>query len=86
MSVLKLRRDMVVADDEPPAAKAGETDRPFPLRKLDAELEAEDVVEGRLVDEDIEAEEEASPRRQHKTLAQHIRFWFNTVAIVAMLG
>jgi hypothetical protein len=86
MSVLKLRRDMVVADDAPPAARAVETDRPFPLRKLEAELEAEDVVEGTLVDEDIEAEEETPPRRQHKTLAQHIRFWFNTVAIVAMLG
>jgi len=86
MSVLKLRRDMVVADDEPPAAKAGETDRPFPLRRLDAELEPEDVVEGTLVDQEVEAEAEASSNRQHKTLGQHIRFWFHTIAIVAVLG
>ena len=88
MSVLKLRRDMVVVDDEPPAAKAGETDRPFPLRKLDAEREAEDVVEGTLVDDEAEAheEQEAQPRRRHKTLGEHIRFWANTVAIVTVLG
>jgi hypothetical protein len=88
MSVLKLRRDMVVADDEPPASKAGETDRPFPLRKLDAELEPEDVVEGTLVDDEPEADDEtgAQPHRAHKTLGQHIRFWANTVAIVALLG
>ncbi len=85
MSVLKLRRDMVVADVEPAAGKAGETDRPFPLRKLDAEKQAEDVVEGTLVDDESHADEEAY-HRPHRTLGQHIRFWFNTVAIVALLG
>ena len=84
MAVLKLRRDMVVVDDAPAAEKAGEADRPFPLRKLDVETQAEDVVEGTLVDE-TETEAEA-PHRRHKTLGQHIRFWFNTAAIVALLG
>lgn len=84
MAVLKLRRDMVVVDDTPAADKAGESDRPFPLRKLDAEKQAEDVVEGSLVNEaEVEAE---APHRHYKTLGQHIRFWFNTAAIVALLG
>ena len=82
MSVLKLRRDMVVVDDEATAAKAGENDKPFPLRKIQPETADEDVIEGELNDD--HADDEAGEDEHHgKTLFQHARFWFNAAVIVA---
>lgn len=86
MSVLKLRRDMVVVDDETVADKAAEADRPFPLRKLDAEpeAEAEEIIEGEIADEADEHEDVAV--RRHRSLGDHIKFWFNATAIFALLA
>jgi hypothetical protein len=84
MSVLKLRRDMVVVEDEPVADKVSEIDRPFPLRKLDAESEVEDVIEGEIADEADEHEDVAV--RAHTSLGDHIKFWFNATAISALLA
>ena len=83
MSVLKLRRDQVVVEDEPAANAVAGIDRPFPLRKR--EPEDANIIEAEIVDaeEHDEAAHDVSP---HKTFGQHVRFWFNTVAIVALLG
>ncbi len=81
MSVLKLRRDMVVVDEEAAAAKAGENDKPFPLRKIEPENADEDIIEGE-VNEDA-AEDEAGEEHHGKTLFQHVRFWFNAAVIMA---
>lgn len=82
MSVLKLRRDMVVVDEESAAAKAAESDKPFPLRKIEPETADEDVIEGELNDD--HGDDEAGEDEQHgKTLFQHVRFWFNATVIVA---
>jgi hypothetical protein len=85
MSVLKLRRDMVVVEDEPETDTVSESDRPFPLRKLDTENE--DIVEGELFEHEDETEadehEHVEPQR---TFLQHVRFWINATAIVAILG
>ena len=85
MSVLKLRRDMVVVEDEPATDKVAEIERPFPLRKLDAEQEAEDVIEGEIAD-DAEVEEEEFEGRAPKSLFQRVKFWFNATAILVLLG
>jgi hypothetical protein len=83
MSVLKLRRDMVVVKDEP--AVEAEIDRPFPLRRIEPdeiEVEATEVE----VDHD---EHVATPRgRQYKrrSFFGHIRFWFNIAAVVVVVG
>lgn len=85
MSVLKLRRDMVVVDDDAATDPVAENDRPFPLRTLGREHE--DIIEAEIAP--VEAEEEAHEEAAHprsKTLGQHIRFWFNTTAIVALLA
>jgi hypothetical protein len=87
MSVLKLRRDMVVVEDDPETQTVSESDKPFPLRKFDHEHDqSEDLIEGRIEEEadDEEEAEEAAPRR--KTVFQHIKFWFNASAIVALLA
>lgn len=84
MSVLKLRRDMVVVEDERETDTVSESDRPFPLRKLD--VESEDIVEGHIneaPDDDHEHDVHVDPP---KTFLQHVRFWFNTAAIIALLG
>lgn len=83
MSVLKLRRDMVVVEDERETQTVSESDRPFPLRKLD--VEAEDIVEGHTseVEDEADAHAHVDPP---KTFLEHVRFWFNAAAIMALLG
>jgi hypothetical protein len=69
MSVLQLRRDMVVVEEEP----AVEIDKPFPLRTIEADAEVAEVTE-------IEPEEiEESPR---KSLFKVMRWWLNVVIVV----
>ncbi len=85
MSVLKLRRDMVVVDDDEAADPVAENDRPFPLRTLGREHG--DFIEASVTPAEAgedDGEEAVHPRR--KTLGQHIRFWFNTTAIIALLA
>ena len=82
MSVLKLRRDMVVADDAPATDKAGEADRPFPLRKIEAEPES--IIEGVIASEPANETHEAEVHG--KTLWEHIKFWVNASVITALLA
>jgi hypothetical protein len=82
MSVLKLRRDMVVVEDEPEAKSAPESEKPFPLRPTPQP--DEDIIEGEIAIDDEEGEEAELPHR--KTVFQQVRFWFNAAAIVAALG
>jgi len=81
MSVLKLRRDMVVVDKETSADTVAEIEKPFPLRKIEPEDAA--VIEGELAETPIEDEDE---EESGKSFFQRIRFWFNVVAIVAAVG
>jgi len=81
MSVLKLRRDMVVVEEETVAGKAAESDKPFPLRKIEPEAADEDIIEGEV--NDAIADEEADETHHEKSLFQHVRFWFNAAVIVA---
>jgi len=74
MSVLHLRRDMVVVEEE----RAVEIETPFPLRTIDAEVT--DVTEI----EEVEGEHDERPR---KTFIQVARWWFNVaVVVVAILA
>jgi len=75
MSVLQLRRDMVVVEEE----KAVENDKPFPLRTIEAEVT--DVI-------DIDEVEEVSDEddRPRKSFFQHVRRWFNALIVVAAVG
>lgn len=84
MSVLKLRRDMVVVEDDPETQAVSGSDRPFPLRKLD--VEAEDIVEGQIAGHDEDEDDAHEHVEPSKTFFQHVRFWFNTAAIIALLG
>src|SRR5690349_17096766 len=90
MSVLKLRRDMVVVEEEAavePSAPAheAETDRPFPLRRIEPdeiEVEATEVSE-------YEADEVAKPRgrtRKRRTFFGHLRLWLNIAVAVVIVG
>jgi hypothetical protein len=83
MSVLKLRRDMVVVEDERETDTVSESDRPFPLRKLD--VESEDIVEGHIAEPEDDTDDHVHIDPP-KTFFQHVRFWFNATAIVALLG
>lgn len=81
MSVLKLRRDMVVVDDEPATPTVAEIDRPFPLRKI--EPEASDIIEAEIT----EASDEPEAELHHgKTFLGHVRWWFNAAIVVAAIG
>ncbi|MEY2758997.1 MAG: hypothetical protein RIR33_2775 [Pseudomonadota bacterium] len=82
MSVLKLRRDMVVADHAPAAEKAGETDRPFPLRQI--EPEPESIIEGTIASAPNDETHEAEAHG--RTLFEHIKFWVNASVITALLA
>jgi hypothetical protein len=74
MSVLQLRRDMVVVEEED-AEPAVEIETPFPLRTIEP-----DTIDGELTEiEEARSDEEEAPR----SLFQIVRFWFN-VAIVAV--
>lgn len=81
MSVLKLRRDMVVVDQETAAEPVAEIEKPFPLRKI--EPEDADIIEGELAE--ISDEDEAHDR-PHRSFFGHIRFWFNTAVILSAVG
>lgn len=82
MSVLKLRRDMVVVEEDPAKASEKDTDTPFPLRRIEAE--PDDVIEAELVAPDADdGEPEIAPR---KTVVQRVGFWLKTTAIVAAFG
>lgn len=83
MSVLKLRRDMVVVDEEPAADTVAEIEKPFPLRKI--EPETADIIEGQLT-EFSEEDEAHEDERVHKTFFQHVRFWFNATVIITAVG
>ena len=81
MSVLKLRRDMVVVDEEPVAETVAEIEKPFPLRKI--EPEDANIIEGELT----EPSEDHDDEEHHgKTFFGHVRFWFNAAVIVAAVG
>ncbi|MDP3740175.1 MAG: hypothetical protein Q8R02_22510 [Hyphomonadaceae bacterium] len=75
MSVLQLRRDMVVVEEE----KAVEIDKPFPLRTIEAEVT--DVTDIEEVEDDSDEDE-----RPRKSFFQHVRWWFNALIVVAALG
>jgi hypothetical protein len=71
MSVLQLRRDMVVVEEEP----AVEIETPFPLRTIDAEVT------------DIEEIDEGHDERPRKSFFQVVRWWFNVAAVaIAILA
>lgn len=81
MSVLKLRRDMVVVEEgAKPSEK--ESDKPFPLRRIEAE--PIDVIEAELVAP--EADEHDLADAPHPTFFQRVGFWLKATAIVAALG
>ena len=82
MSVLKLRRDMVVVEEGPARSSEKESDKPFPLRRIEAE--PDDIIEAELVAP--EAEDAETAHAQPKTFFQHVGFWIKTTAIVAVLG
>lgn len=88
MSVLKLRRDMVVVDDEPAAdpvsARAADNDRPFPLRTREADDSS--IIDAHVIEADDDEDSHHAPVTAHRTFGQHVRFWFNTIAIVALVG
>lgn len=89
MSVLKLRRDMVVVDEEPVAQRASEPvteiERPFPLRTREAD--DADIIEADVVDaDDADEDHHDDAVRAHKTFGEHVRFWFNTVVIIGLIG
>ena len=85
MSVLKLRRDMVVVEEEPVADPVTENDRPFPLRTRDTS--DSDIIDAEVIDAgDHDDDAGHAPVRAYKTFGQHVRFWFNTVAIIGLLG
>ncbi len=87
MSVLKLRRDMVVVEDDTETQRVAENDRPFPLRKR--EPEHDDIIEAEIAPADADVEDDAEDEAVHprrKTVFQHIQFWFNATAIVVLLA
>ena len=84
MSVLKLRRAMVVAEEEPVTQPVTEIERPFPLRTRGRDTS--DIIEAGVVDLDDMEDAHDDAIATHKTFGQHIRFWFNTVVIVGLLG
>lgn len=84
MSVLKLRRDMVVAEEEAVTEPVTEIERPFPLRTR--ESDSSDIIEAEAIELDDVEDEHDEEIATHKTFGQHVRFWFNTVAIVGLLG
>jgi hypothetical protein len=78
MSVLKLRRDQVVVEDEPAADEVVEIERPFPLRTLD-----HDTIEGELTelsDDDHHGDAEG------KSFFQIVRFWINGIILLTAIA
>lgn len=87
MSVLKLRRDMVVVEEEP--AVVAEIDKPFPLRKIEPDAIEADEIEAEVTEveaHDYDDEPRRRPReRKHRSFFGHIRFWFNIAAAVVVV-
>jgi hypothetical protein len=81
MSVLKLRRDMVVVEEEAKDDPLVEIDRPFPLRKI--EPETSDIIEGEITELSADHDHDYRPR---KTFFQRVKFWFTAAVIAAVLG
>jgi hypothetical protein len=81
MSVLKLRRDMVVVEEASKTSEK-ESDKPFPLRRIEAE--PLDVIEAELVEP--VADEHDIADAPHPTFFQRVGFWLKATAIVAALG
>jgi hypothetical protein len=79
MSVLKLRRDMVVADEE----SAVEISTPFPLRKIE-----QAAIEAEVTEIEVEVEEDAPEPSAHKqkTFFGVVRFWMNIAAAVVVVA
>ena len=84
MSVLKLRRDMVVVEADPVAEPVTEIERPFPLRTR--ETAPSDIIDADVVEAEDVHGDHIEEFATHKTFGQHVRFWFNTVVIVSLLG
>lgn len=81
MSVLKLRRDMVVAEEE----QAVEISTPFPLRKIDA-AEVEVEVEAEVTEIEFEEEAAAPGAARQKTFFGAVRLWSAIAAGIAVAG
>jgi hypothetical protein len=77
MSVLQLRRDMVVVEEEPAEEPVSEIETPFPLRTIEP-----DVIEGELT----EIEPGHAEERDGRSLFQTVRLWLNGAAVVAILA
>lgn len=86
MSVLKLRRDMVVVEEDSKTSDSKfperESDKPFPLRRIEAE--PIDVIEAELV-EPVADEHDIAGAPQ-PTFFERVGFWLKATAIVAALG
>ena len=86
MSVLKLRRDMVVVEEASKTSDSKssdrESDKPFPLRRIEAE--PVDVIEAELVEP--AADEHDIADAPHPTFFQRVGFWLKATAIVAALA
>ena len=78
MSVLQLRRDMVVVEEED-AEPAVEIETPFPLRTIEP-----DTIDGELTEiEEPHSDEEEQPAR---SFFQIVRFWFNVATVAVALS
>ena len=78
MSVLQLRRDMVVVEEEPAVESES---KPFPLRTIEAEVT--DVAD---IEEDRPSSTTTKQERPHKSFFQHVRWWFNALIVVVAVG
>ncbi len=79
MSVLQLRRDMVVVEEEDDAEPAVEIETPFPLRTIEP-----DTIDGELTEiEEAHPDDEEAPAR---SLFDIVRFWFNAAIVAVALS
>ena len=98
MSVLKLRRDMVVVEEEaaveaavepraaPGAGADADTDRPFPLRRIEPdEIEVEATEVSEYEPEDLVAEPRERTRKR-RTFFGHVRLWLNVAAALVVIA
>lgn len=80
MSVLQLRRDMVVVEEEPVEEPVSEIETPFPLRRIEAG--APETIEGELT----ELDPDRAPAGPGRSFFQTVRLWLNGAALVAVLA
>lgn len=73
MSVLHLRRDMVVVEED---EQAVEIDKPFPLRTIEADAEIAEVTE---------VDHEEPQERPRKSFLQVARWWLNAAVVAVAL-